>query len=757
MITFREWQRALPGTAVNIANASTGYTPGYQDDIQMFQKLGAYGGLGMSAGLPVVLNNPQYIDDYIDFADMYGEYSRALGHTQNVLNAGEFLRSSDAMSYAFRPGTMANVASQPYISNALGTNQYGMPYLGLARGVNSLTRNQENPYGAIPILNNLEEGISNVTRGLNESKVGQFFGDVGERIYDQSIGRLYGLDTGLFRGAGRLAQVPGEFVNDVTGGVTGLFREGYQFLDKNVFGGELPGGAITKRALQENPDLLSGFEESNSWQNPFEGMKDLFSGVTDSFKSQTTKRYEGLGVVEKGIVDRFIDKGFSKKEALNIFDSDPSAHYYGDGGQFLIDIQTPSIERARDGYGYTEDQIKEVGKYMNSLDPDMGQMKKYNDAGIIPYVEKMDGVEVDFDDDFAMNITLKEYEDRASELEGYGDLHVDLADKFGNDIAKDLLGENALSDDVLDIINSDLDPQMSIQDAKDWSDLSNDVTNYDAVAIDLTEKERYDIAVQNNFDKTEYNDHIKWLDTQEIKDVNTRVQELVKVGKNLNDAQITELSNLADRQQKFATSASLDAEVNNFVDDLYGDANQAITDARNEQARVAKAQAEATKKALEEAKAEQARKAQEAEQARKAEQARQAEAKRQADLKKQREAEQMAIIRQQQIAEQASRQATQHAIQQARDFGNNIGTYRGGGGTTNFSGGYVLFGCWVAREVYGVDNPKWLQFRDWMFNDAPSNIRESYIEHGESIAKHISDKPELKSKIRRFMDSKIGG
>jgi membrane protein involved in colicin uptake len=316
-----------------------------------------------------------------------------------------------------------------------------------------------------------------------------------------------------------------------------------------------------------------------------------------------------------------------------------------------------------------------------------------------------------------------------------------------------LLGENALSDDVLDIINSDLDPEMSIQDAKDWSQISSDPTNYDAVAIDLTEKERYDIAVQNEFDKTEYNDHIKWLDTQEIKEVNTRVQELVNIGKNLNDAQITELSNLADRQQKFATSASVDAEVNNFVDDLYGDANKAITDARNEQARVAKEQADATKKALEEAKAEQARKA---EVARKAEQARQAEAKRKADAEKKRKEEERIRIQQQIAVENASRQATNHAIQQARDFGSGIGTYRGGSGNTMLSGGYHLF-CWVAREVYGSDNPKWLEFRDWMLNDAPSNIRESYFEHGESIARHISDKPELKSKIRRFMDSKIGG
>jgi hypothetical protein len=28
--------------------------------------------------------------------------------------------------------------------------------------------------------------------------------------------------------------------------------------------------------------------------------------------------------------------------------------------------------------------------------------------------------------------------------------------------------------------------------------------------------------------------------------------------------------------------------------------------------------------------------------------------------------------------------------------------------------GAAIMACWVAREVYGIDNPKWLQFREWM-------------------------------------------
>lgn len=63
--------------------------------------------------------------------------------------------------------------------------------------------------------------------------------------------------------------------------------------------------------------------------------------------------------------------------------------------------------------------------------------------------------------------------------------------------------------------------------------------------------------------------------------------------------------------------------------------------------------------------------------------------------------------------------------------------------------------CWVAREVYGPTNPKWLEFREWMLNDAPSWFRNLYVNYGERIAKFISNKPRVKSIIRKWMNTKI--
>lgn len=67
------------------------------------------------------------------------------------------------------------------------------------------------------------------------------------------------------------------------------------------------------------------------------------------------------------------------------------------------------------------------------------------------------------------------------------------------------------------------------------------------------------------------------------------------------------------------------------------------------------------------------------------------------------------------------------------------------------------FLCWVAREVYGASNPKWLDFRDWLTTKAPKWLLRMYTKHGQKFAAWIADKPRIKSVIRRMMDSVIGG
>jgi hypothetical protein len=105
---------------------------------------------------------------------------------------------------------------------------------------------------------------------------------------------------------------------------------------------------------------------------------------------------------------------------------------------------------------------------------------------------------------------------------------------------------------------------------------------------------------------------------------------------------------------------------------------------------------------------------------------------------------------------QASTYGAQVSAQASQNNANSIPNYLNAG--ANLIGGLAPKGifCWVAREVYGEDNPKWLQFREWMLTKASDNLRNFYTEYGERIAESIRNKPKIKSIIRKWMDSKIG-
>jgi len=63
--------------------------------------------------------------------------------------------------------------------------------------------------------------------------------------------------------------------------------------------------------------------------------------------------------------------------------------------------------------------------------------------------------------------------------------------------------------------------------------------------------------------------------------------------------------------------------------------------------------------------------------------------------------------------------------------------------------------CWVAREVYGADDPRWLLFRAWMLTEAPDWLRDLYAARGEEFAAWIHDKPLVKAALRVLMDQAI--
>ena len=99
---------------------------------------------------------------------------------------------------------------------------------------------------------------------------------------------------------------------------------------------------------------------------------------------------------------------------------------------------------------------------------------------------------------------------------------------------------------------------------------------------------------------------------------------------------------------------------------------------------------------------------------------------------------------------------TSIAAANAQRSGGVMGGLLGGigagvGGALGKAAGAAMF-CWVAREVYGKNNPEWTIFRAWLLTEAPEWLLDLYTEEGERFAEFISDKPFLKSIVKMAMD-----
>ena len=86
------------------------------------------------------------------------------------------------------------------------------------------------------------------------------------------------------------------------------------------------------------------------------------------------------------------------------------------------------------------------------------------------------------------------------------------------------------------------------------------------------------------------------------------------------------------------------------------------------------------------------------------------------------------------------------------NFGQLLGGLGSLAGGLGGSAGLLAGLCWVAREAYGIENPRWLIFREWMVTESPRWLFKLYSAHGEGFAKWIADKPRVKSMVRAAMD-----
>lgn len=66
--------------------------------------------------------------------------------------------------------------------------------------------------------------------------------------------------------------------------------------------------------------------------------------------------------------------------------------------------------------------------------------------------------------------------------------------------------------------------------------------------------------------------------------------------------------------------------------------------------------------------------------------------------------------------------------------------------------GYFMGPCWVAREVYGADNPKWLDFRRTLLAKGSDKLLMRYLVKGPAVAEKLRTNPERKAEYRAIMD-----
>ena len=63
--------------------------------------------------------------------------------------------------------------------------------------------------------------------------------------------------------------------------------------------------------------------------------------------------------------------------------------------------------------------------------------------------------------------------------------------------------------------------------------------------------------------------------------------------------------------------------------------------------------------------------------------------------------------------------------------------------------------CWVARAVYGEFSPSWVLFRDWMLNDAPKWLLDTYVKYGEQFSLVVKRSKLLQLALRSVMNLAI--
>jgi hypothetical protein len=301
---FNQYVQGLPNAGIStnygrMASEGTdpsSFLPGYRGGLETLNNINVIGTAGAIGAQPVVLNNMQYAQDYMDYVGGLQDYSRMVGNVNQYATGLQILDpvyGSQNFAYGVSPGTATGQAMRYGVASA-------NPYLGIGTGINNLTANKANPYGAIPGFSHLNQASQYVTDTLNNTPFATGVRNIASDVYNSTLGRVMDNDVG--RNIHNLASMP---MNAVTG-TTNLLREGYQALDRNVFGNLLPGGAD------------AGDAESLRFDNPYSNLQENIKKIGERKDEIVAEKFiENFTDWEKGLAEELQGRGYSVSEAVD--------------------------------------------------------------------------------------------------------------------------------------------------------------------------------------------------------------------------------------------------------------------------------------------------------------------------------------------------------------------------------------------------------------------------------------------------------
>ena len=206
-------------------------------------------GLGSSAmyvANPILANNPRQQSlrsSYVSAYDAYNKISPAVNAFSRYEQASELLHPDTGGDAASEIASLENMTQ-----TAADALSWANPALGVTTWLNSLTEDEENPYGKIPILKDLEKGKDWVAAKLDETGFGKALREKSKAAWDATIGKVMDTETGraIYEGStDALTAVDQYLLMGLAPGLhdakEGLAYKGYLGLDRAAHG-YLPGG-----------------------------------------------------------------------------------------------------------------------------------------------------------------------------------------------------------------------------------------------------------------------------------------------------------------------------------------------------------------------------------------------------------------------------------------------------------------------------------------------------------------------------------